>query len=168
MGIPRRAAAIYNSNGPEAERRAASSPRDLPLMASLLEMPSTVDEAFARMGVPLPEDVQLHRDFRADAYHNYRTGGSFGRACSWALYNHFEEMEPEELQIEKERSWHNLHYHMCNLCLLDHMDDRLELVRVLRIMPAIKEYHRELYKKRIADARTEFLLLVMASIANSP
>jgi hypothetical protein len=135
-------------------------------MASLLEMPRTVDEAFARMDVAAPSDVEL-----ADiALRNYMSGGSFGRRTAWSIFHDMEKTEPDELQAEKQSSWGNLQLQMLKLSLLDHMDDRLELVRHLKDTPDadMEARYRELFEKQIVDARTDFLLIVMASITTKP
>ena len=130
-------------------------------MASLLEMPLTADEAFARMDAPVPNDVEL-----ADiALQNRLSGGSIGRAAL-ELFRQFEQTEPEELQAEKQSAWRNLQRQMLKLSLLDHMDDRLEFVKQLKDAPDadMEAHYRELFEKRIADARTEFLLIVASAL----
>ena len=135
-------------------------------MASLLEMPLTVDEAFARMNAPAPHDDEL-----ADlALQNHMSGGSLGRRTAWSIFHDMEKTEPEELQAEKQSAWDNLQRQMLRLTLLEHMDDRLELVKHLRDTPDpdMEAHYYALFMKQIADARTEFLLFVMASITTRP
>jgi hypothetical protein len=135
-------------------------------MASLLEMPRTVDEAFARLNAPMPRDDEL-----ADlALQNHLSGGSLGRRTAWSIFHSIEKEEPELRQAEKQSAWENLQREMLKLSLLDHMDDRLLLVKLLKETPdpEMEAHYRELFKKQIADARTEFLLFVMASITTAP
>ena len=100
-------------------------------MASLLEMPQTVDEAFARMDAPVPRDDEL-----ADlALQNHMSGGSLGRGTAWEIFHDIETQEPELSQMEKQSAWRNLQRQMLKLSLLDHMDDRLELVKHVKDAP---------------------------------
>jgi hypothetical protein len=131
-------------------------------MAALLNMPATADEAMARLEAPMPDDWQL----REEALANFLSGGSLGRAMSRRIFRDIETQEPELSQMEKDTAWRNLQREMCKLSLLDHMDDRLALVQMLMETPDpdMEAHYRELFRQQIADARTEFLLFVMASI----
>ena len=135
-------------------------------MALLLEMPSTANEALARIAAPVPDDSE----FMAVALPSYLSGGSLGVTTARRLFRDFEQMEPEELQMEKRSAWRNLQQQICKLCMLDHMDDRLKLVQTLKETPnpEMEAHYRELFREQIADAKTEFLLLVTASITTKP
>ena len=80
-------------------------------MASLLEMPRTVDEAFARLNAPMPRDDEL-----ADlALQNHMSGGSIGRRTAWEIVHTIENEEPELRQAEMQTVWHYLQHETLKL-----------------------------------------------------
>ena len=120
----------------------------------------TPDEALANRARPLDEPA-----LRAEAM-AYVARLEPMTESDARLMRSYREADPRETQGEKHELWRLLQLYECRLCLLNHMDGRLELARHLMfeaVDPALEMHYKQHFQEKIEDLKRELYMAIVAS-----